>query len=285
MHGPTWWVLTLPYIEQDSPFSASQFTATTWWMGSAGAENKNLSVFNGITFPYMWCPSSPLPNRSRDLTSFNLGSWVQEPTYTCVLGSVTSSTIPGHPSEYNGTNGLVSAGGVLVLSNGTVEGLSDGKSVRPGVVTIAKVLDGTSNTMMVGEQSDFCRGNPPAGPAHNPDERRDIRSSDSRGAFMGTSYVTKAEGPGSMLNCSGAGNNNCQRCYNTTSIFWPINRKQYDSNTMDFQRCGTPIQSVHPGGAHLLLADGHVIFARETMALNILKNLADRDDGRALSAF
>jgi prepilin-type N-terminal cleavage/methylation domain-containing protein/prepilin-type processing-associated H-X9-DG protein len=271
-HGPTWWVLTLPYVEQDNPYSASQFERVTWWMGSAGAENMNRWNFESITFNYMWCPSSPLPNRSRDSSAANLNSWVQEPTYSCVLGS------DQHPSVHAGTNGRVSGGGVLVLSNGTVAGLSDGKNVALGVVTMGKVLDGTAHTMMVGEQSDFARG-APVGPAHNPDERRDIRSSDSRGAFMGTSYVTKAEGQGSMTNCSGAGNNNCNRCYNTTSIVWPINRKQYDSNTMDFQRCGTPIQSIHPGGAHLLMADGHVVFARESMPVNVLRNLADRDDG------
>lgn len=200
----------------------------------------------------------------------------------CLLGVDNPVLGNASPSVFESLQLQITAA-VLVLSNGTVEGLSDGRNVPAGVVTIAKVLDGTAHTMMVGEQSDFCRGNPPAGPVWNPDERRDIRSSDSRGAFMGTSYVTKAEGPNSMLNCMGAGNNNCQRCYNTTSIFWPINRKTYDSNTMDFQRCGTPIQSVHPAGAHLLMADGHVIFAREAMPLNILKNLADRDDGTAVS--
>ena len=277
-HGPTWWVLTLPYIEQDNPFSASEFANVTWWMGSAGAENKNRPAFEGISFAYMWCPSSPLPSRSRDTSSVNLNSWIQEPTYSCVLGS------DAHPSSDNSdTNKRISGGGVLVLSNGAVEGKSDNLTVPLGVVAISKVLDGTTNTIMVGEQSDWARGTPPAGPVENPDQYRDIRSSDSRGAFMGTSYVTKPQGNGSMTGCMGAGNDNCKRCYNTTTVVWPINRKTYHGNTMGDQRCGTPIQSAHPGGAHLLMADGHVIFAREAMQLPVLKNLADRDDGNAVN--
>jgi len=97
---------------------------------------------------------------------------------------------------------------------------------------------------------------------------------------MGTSYVTEPKGPGSLANCAGGGNNNCMRCYNTTKVVWPIGRKQYQFATMGDQRCGTPIQSAHAGGANCLMADGSVQFLNESLDLTVFKNMVDRDDGK-----
>jgi hypothetical protein len=72
------------------------------------------------------------------------------------------------------------------------------------------------------------------------------------------------------------------RCYNTTTVVWPINRKQFHFATMGDQRCGTPIQSVHTGGAFVLFGDGRVQFLAQTIALNTFKDLVDRNDGRVV---
>ena len=40
--------------------------------------------------------------------------------------------------------------------------------------------------------------------------------------------------------------------------------------------------SNHPTGANLLFADGHVVFLAESIDLNTLKNLADRDDNNTV---
>ena len=45
-----------------------------------------------------------------------------------------------------------------------------------------------------------------------------------------------------------------------------------------------PIQSVHPGGAHVLLADGSVQYLKETLDIQTLYNLANRDDGEIIAA-
>src|SRR5262249_48298114 len=117
----------------------------------------------------------------------------------------------------------------------------------------------------------------------------DIRSSDSRGAFMGTSHVARPNGPGSLgfpvtsASCGGSGVVNCQRCYNTTTIVWPIGRKQYQFASMGDQKCGTPLQSVHTGGANMLFADGHVQFMRDSTDLIALQNLVDKDDGNIVT--
>jgi prepilin-type N-terminal cleavage/methylation domain-containing protein/prepilin-type processing-associated H-X9-DG protein len=269
MHGPTWWVFTLPYVEQDSAYSDSRFDRQTWWLGSSDPNSTvNKSIYNGITFAYMQCPSSDLPNRSYHSAQLSNNAWIQEPFYTCILGADT------HPSADTAAHrGPVSDGGIIVLSElPHVLEPSRNDRFQDGRIRSGQVLDGLSNTMLVGEQSDWGR-----------DRGRDIgiRSSDRRGFVMGTSHVMKPRGRGSMGNtpplCTVP---NCRRCYNTTTIArYGVNHKTFQYNFMGDQGCNRPIQSAHPGGAQVLMGDGHVRFLQQAMALPILKNLANRDDG------
>src|SRR5437660_5409502 len=61
MHGPTWWVYTLPYVEQDNVYKKTTFANLpgvnqTFWFADDGAVNK--SVYEGVVFPMMRCPGS-----------------------------------------------------------------------------------------------------------------------------------------------------------------------------------------------------------------------------------
>jgi prepilin-type processing-associated H-X9-DG protein len=278
----------MPYIEQDSAFENSEFSNQTWWWGAGlgnNADERNSKVYQNVYFNFMYCPSSPLPRTTMDPNSApgfgtNLsGVWLADPMYVCILGSDRHRSC-----DTSGTNGPVSDGGVIVLSNRPHVDLPTsppaGQTYKDGRVRVNDILDGTAFTMMVGEQSDW--GNEPInGP------KRDIRSSDRRGFAMGTSHVVKPNGPGSMgapVNQGGCGIPNCQRCYNTTTIRLAINaqKRLWQFACMGDQRCCRPIQSVHPGGAQVLKADGHVVFLKQTISIDILKNLADRDDGRAI---
>jgi prepilin-type N-terminal cleavage/methylation domain-containing protein/prepilin-type processing-associated H-X9-DG protein len=271
MHGPTWWVFTLPYVEQDGAFSDSRFDRQTWWLGSADAASTvNKAIYNGITFPYMQCPSSDLPNRSFHSAQLANNSWIQEPFYACILGADT------HPSaDTSAHRGPISDGGIIVLSElPHVPEASRSDVFQDGRIRSGQVLDGLSNTMMIGEQSDWGRDR---------GSDIDIRSSDRRGFVMGTSHVMKPRGPGSMGNSPLCNVPNCRRCYNTTTIGrYGINHKTFQYNFMGDQGCNRPIQSAHPSGAHVLMGDGHVRFLRQSLVLAILKNLANRDDGTAV---
>ena len=60
-----------------------------------------------------------------------------------------------------------------------------------------------------------------------------------------------------------------------TAVRNPINSKSWAS----VDDAVTPIQSAHPSGAHVGLADGSVMFMSEDVEVSILKNMADRSDG------
>jgi prepilin-type processing-associated H-X9-DG protein/prepilin-type N-terminal cleavage/methylation domain-containing protein len=258
MHGPTWWVYILPYVEQDNPYNKIVFSRQTFWFGDPDPViTVNRTIWFQVHFPFMECPSSPLPRFSNNTASRDEG--YQEPFYTCILGA------DDHPStDRTGSQnrGPVSDGGVIVLRGG----------VRP-----ANITDGTSNTIMVGETSDW--GVDGAG------NKQDIRTSNRRGFHMGTSYVGKPKGDGSMTPPDGTSctHANCQRCYNTTTVMLPINAKRYVFQTHGELSCTRPIQSVHPGGANVLFADGHVAFLQESLPLQTLKNLANRNDGQLVN--
>jgi prepilin-type N-terminal cleavage/methylation domain-containing protein/prepilin-type processing-associated H-X9-DG protein len=280
MHGPTWWVYTLPFVEQSPVYQRTTFANkagvnNTFWFADTGAVNK--SVYEGVIFPLMRCPMSTLPewNLIDEESNPTTGYRAYEPTYTAILGS------DRHPStDTTSHNGPVSDGGVLGIRK------NPGEAIRLGDIT-----DGTSNTIMVGEQSAWSD---PLQTGNNPPILdtlySDMRSSDSRGAFMGTSYATQPKGPDSLgpypatkASCGNGNSTNCMRCYNTTTVVAALGSKIFKFSQSGDERCGTPIQSVHGDGANVLFADGSVQYLTSAIDINTFKNLVDRDDGQVIT--
>jgi prepilin-type processing-associated H-X9-DG protein/prepilin-type N-terminal cleavage/methylation domain-containing protein len=255
MHGPTWWVYILPYIEQDAPYRQIVWDRQTWWFGDSDpGRTVNKKIWKDVHFSIMECPASPLPRYSNNIPSGDVG--YQEAFYTCILGS------DDHPStdrKGSQNRGPVSDGGVLTLRFGVKQ---------------TTIFDGTSNTIMVGETSDWC--------VDGAGNKQECRTSNRRGFHMGTSHVGKPAGDGSMEAGKSCTHANCQRCYNTTTIMLPINAKRFVFATHGELKCTRPIQSIHPGGANVLWADGHVSFLFDALPLQTLKNLCNRDDGKVV---
>src|SRR5262249_41436188 len=63
MHGPTWWVYIMPYIELDTAYNKIVFPRQTFWFGGAGG-HPNTLIWKNVGFSFMQCPSSPLPQFS-----------------------------------------------------------------------------------------------------------------------------------------------------------------------------------------------------------------------------
>jgi prepilin-type processing-associated H-X9-DG protein len=258
MHGPTWWVSILPYVEQAGAYSKIVFPRQTFWFGGASG-HPNTLIWKNVNFSFMECPSTTHP-RFSDAPG---DEGYQRPSYTCILGSDLHSSRMAANTQFRG---VVSDGGVLTLGRGQ---------------KITSVTDGTSNTILVGEQSGRMFHNngsplPIPGDSNNYDGKVD----NNRGFHMGTSHVGYPSGDNTMDAGKNCTHSNCARCYQTTTI-WNrgIVTKGLVFNDYGELRCNKPLNSNHTGGAMMLFTDGHVQFVTETIPLDTLKRLVDRDDG------
>ena len=234
----------LPFLEQANAFDQWEFVHNS----QNSAIDRALA--QQLQLPGFFCPSSPL---EKVAPSGPIGP-VALPTYVGISGIHS-------PSANVGNRGSVDSNGILPPN----------KAVR-----IAEILDGTTNTIMVGEQSDFAfasDGTP-----------REMRSSAPFGLTVGSN---QGGIPGNGATWSGS-----FHTYNLTTVRYPLNDKTYDSvrangkgNTSPTSLGGEtnkPIQSVHTGGAMVLLADGAVRFASETMNFDMYLLLCQRADRQVI---
>lgn len=253
--GTSWWVRILAYVEGGN--IADQYDyAQGGWLGSGTTNTVGLALLCNQQFAYMYCPSSTLPSKvlTSDIGQEGQSANLQGTTYAGISGAANGETINIYSASdvvtFNTTHGWVSTGGVLIENR---------------AVSIAEITDGTSNTLVVGEQSDWL--SPTGSTTGVPCDMGDCRSDCGHGFTMGPAAD---EG----------------RTFNLTCVFHPINSK----STTDYGvrgNCGpnTPIQAVHPGGANVALADGSVQFLSESLDTTTLHNLATRNDNKVISAY
>jgi prepilin-type N-terminal cleavage/methylation domain-containing protein/prepilin-type processing-associated H-X9-DG protein len=257
-HGPTAFVLTLPLIEQgpltDRLNSIGVGSQITFWMGSANVRTVQVrAALDGYLIKVYHCPSSMMPKFRP-----SYGSQQMVGTYPMIAGSNQHQS-----TDHNGPNGShCSAGGLFT-------------GVMPR--RLAEATDGTSNTMMLGEQSAWVAG------------KKDVYRnafSDS-GPWMGIKNTRIPNGNGTW---SSTGSHDANpsttdmRSFSMTTIRDAPNPKgtaTYMNNVL----CNTPLASAHSGGVQVALADGSVRFITDNINLLTYKYLADRDDGNALGDF
>ena len=269
----TWWYDILPYIEQSAKFDELEDGYDYCGTSAVAAGANNARVHN--YFPALWyCPSSPLPKYSYRNPNVRAGV----PTYAGIMGSVwrvsdggeiPNTEVVGNPTPMFGDQGLMT-------NNGILYGHSDTRIVH--------ITDGTTMTMIVGEQSDW-------GVDSTTGAKLEIRTSMFDGAFAGTLNLgnrTPAiadQWPGGPV----------------TGIRYPLNQKVFpsDNSQSGFPSssgliAGTvgvgrtispngPIQSVHASGANVLMADGSVRFLDESITIRLLSRLATKSEGKVIS--
>jgi hypothetical protein len=166
--------------------------------------------------------------------------------YVAITGGVDHPTAVNKDSQTNihRAKGIQSRGGVLLANQ---------------FVRLEDIRDGSTRTMIVAEQSDFCRD--------TNGKSRDCRSDSNHGFCMGTTPENVTNGD--------------DRWFNTTTVRYPINHRSWNSTGIGDApfACNRPILSSHPGGALILLAGGSVHFLSDSTELQTVFDLANRDDG------
>ncbi len=277
--GSAWTVFILPYIEQQNLYNRFSFSpvppgtvSSSGWGGSGPAGLVNAAAASGITIPTYLCASSPIGDRANsNPTGTVSGSFVAANHYVGISGAVSpSGFIPNFTETRVNTPGTTPG----CCSGGIASG---GGILRPGRpdLKLVAITDGTSNTFMVSEQSDFLvtlngtKVGWAAGRQH--------------GWMIGWPRVNTPPA---------SGNGGDLRTFQMTTIRYEINRKTGWTNppgdcgaTGVCDNIGTniPLNAAHSGGVNVCMGDGSVRFVREGLPLATLVLFATRDDGLTIN--
>jgi len=249
--GPSWLVRLLPYMDQAPAYQAYEFNINSDWTGQQTplpATTANFAVSGNLRVSTVVCPSSPLPE-----TRNQNGVSIQMTTYVGISGSffdggtaAIASTDPGHNAPGSGRT----------VYNGVITG----SSTIGGPTRIRDITDGTTNTIMVGEQSNFVKDGLGG--------QRDQRACNQAGGAW----------------AAGAGAIEGRWQTNVTTIRHPIGTFSGNGNGNPFET-NTSLVSAHVGGCHVTLADGSVRFISENMNFATLTALAERADDQVVGEY
>ncbi|OYW13391.1 MAG: hypothetical protein B7Z55_16925, partial [Planctomycetales bacterium 12-60-4] len=270
--GHSFWLGLLPYLDQAPLYSKLSFDGpSTGYTGGGTAppsagQTINGPLVRGLALPFLTCPSSPLP-LFKDTGG---GIQTQIANYVGISGAVNDAV--GTPNgffnstqsaDFNSNNcctcppqGIHSRGGMLLVGN---------------CLSFKDMTDGTSNIMMISEQSDY--------------------GLDTNGA-----QVLITNNHGWMMGTSSNSLTHNDRHFTLTSIRYSPNAVKRAGAVGIGGVGGLPgvcnndgvnngIYSPHAGGVHALLGDGTVRFLSDNIDLTVLKRVATRNDGATVADF
>ncbi|MFM7073422.1 MAG: DUF1559 domain-containing protein [Planctomycetota bacterium] len=242
-----WRVSLFPFMEQTS--LNDRLAESASFLAPYNGANV---VLQRLRVPGWNCPSSPCPIFGQAGTQQTWsGGDPQLVDYVGIAGAVTTSPdTTGRNSTSNYSGGIYSASGVL----------GPFASYR-----LADITDGTSNTMMVGENSNFTRT--------SGTNRVDIRSN-YYGAWSGWTYpaATWSGSPDTW----GTG---------TVTIRYAPNTQGTPAGAVNTWEANLPLRSAHPGTVSTTLADASTRAIANTITYSVLVDLAIRDDGRPIGNY
>ena len=256
-----WHVELLPFMEEDSLFGRLRLSSTSNFRGDT--LNADTTALLNVVVQAFQCPSSMFPARYSGITGNEIyapaaPNGIQCIDYVGIAGAATSGNadpfgrqgMVASPSGAS-TAGCVSRSGMLSLEKAQIKDCTDG----------------TSSTLLVGEQSGQVNG-------------KEI-SANRHGGWMGWYNLATADitvgtmtfGPGALQYPFANGITTVRRQPN---LYWAAGAGSIDNYTGSNN---TLLNSFHPGGITVLLADGAVRFVNETVDVNTLYRLCCRDDG------
>jgi len=237
-----WPAFLLEWMEESAAYDRIDFRRPLWGPENREAVSKEVSSF--------LCPSTGRRHATRTghritLDLINAGLWDASTgeDMACIdYAGISGPT--AHASFRNPATGATYAANSGILLN-----ISTGPRTQ---TTAAEILDGLSQTLLVGELS-------------------------GRGIFVA--------GTSNALRGVWAGGQNCISVPAAPSggqAIRPINPAPADAW---INAGNSSLFSDHPGGAHVLLCDGAVRFLAETLDVQLLLALASRSDGEVIGAY
>ncbi|MBD3674060.1 MAG: DUF1559 domain-containing protein [Planctomycetaceae bacterium] len=244
VHRINWRVSILPFIEQGAAYNQLSFDETF----RGDQVTTNTKVLGGLVFDTMICPSNTVDPLKNNAYGAN-GQRMQYATYLAIAGAVDTSMSNNAPAgKCNSYYGWHCNNGPMLINE---------------KVGFKDIVDGTSNCLLVGEQSGRDEG-----------MLYGDRRNGYRGGWHGTDQTTNTA---NFVTGIGSG---------ITPIQYPLN-----STCNDFWACQVPylnsaiLNSEHTGGVQFALADGSVRFISENIDLTNLKRLAMKSDGQVVGEF
>lgn len=257
--APSFWVRLLPFMEQSAAFDQLNFNniATGAYLTNNIGTSSAPGTLAILNVDGLLCPSSPLPETADAYPKYQ---------YTSYVG------IAGTWGQVNQADGSIAAinSSNFQNYNGVVINIGNGASA----IGLGSITDGTSNTMMVSEVSNYYYDEY----NNNTRQAATLRPTVGTAVANGGAWAT----PTSVAKTADIG------FQNIVGIRYPINKFNSNTLTDDGKAMGgvnMPLTSPHPGGVLCSLADGSVRFLAETINQATLVNLASRQDGQVLGEF
>ncbi len=243
------WVQMMAQMDQAPVFNNYYFQGSEWGDICRGTASgpRNDVWFAGMNLGWIQCPSSGVPRFANRC----LATAHQIPHYFGIAGMSTTVLWQDTQglSENCGTQSTNSQRGMCPTRQQT--GLKD-------------CIDGTANTLLVGEVSHFLydlNGGNPQYSAPNMDYGFSMGNHNSDPWIANALVIKYPPNAKGVYGLCGVRSGGWERFTNT------------------------PISSAHAGGAHVLLTDGTVRFIANSIDMNTLTYLAGRNEGRVVGDF
>ena len=304
--GPSWWFGIMPFLEQRNIYDKMMATQQLGYAGGGGGAFYYSSLpgsnstglrgsFHKLIPKFMRCPSSPLPETWSPTSGMCLPSYVGIAGGTDIINATDPNYATFYPDPVNHPGPISTTKfyrnrywkptshncGIYTMSGMLLQA---GNSVN-----MAACSDGTSNTMIVSEQSDWCRSlDPNDSTAFHGDPGWHSGSWIAGWLQSGNNTANPQDTNHSVLS-------HWHRQCNITIVRYKPDVKRvmgtgpYGSGGTagcsevhyhDEQGINNPLQSAHPGGILCALVDGSVQFMSGTTDVAVLLRVAIRDDAQ-----